>query len=284
MLRCHCRDEEECHGDILIELAEKKEPRDHEPKDTPNEGPLVTQVPESLREVDDYVGDHGTGGITEVPPGDFAGLTVRSEGRRRPPGRGGPRLAEYLGSAKPFADGGALCSPGRWAPEKRNTEDKGLYALRDILFSHFGAAARSAGCDNALDYTLKLSAGRFTECPFDNGVLEEARAAIAKYLGLDPTSTQAAPGQVLRFDLIKALLAKAGDPDANFFGELRHGVPLGVDMEMPRTPEVFEEKVKWRLEETDGPGEPERQNYVTLEEHLADVRALFAEEAGHGWI
>ena len=80
------------------------------------------------------------------------------------------------------------------------------------------------------------------------------------------------------------MLEIAGDPGAAFVGELRGGAPLGVDVLMPRTPEVFEEKVKWKLEETDGPGEQERPNYRTLGDHLPEVRALYEEEARLGWM
>ena len=37
---------------------------------------------------------------------------------------------------------------------------------------------------------------------------------------------------------------------------------------MPRTPQVFEEKTKWRLDEIDEPGVAEKPNYRSVEPHL----------------
>ena len=40
-----------------------------------------------------------------------------------------------------------------------------------------------------------------------------------------------------------------GDPDGDFLVVIAaDGVPIGVDIELPRTPSVFEEKTKWPLE------------------------------------
>ena len=55
------------------------------------------------------------------------------------------------------------------------------------------------------------------------------------------------------------MLKRAGDPDWEFLCRLKNGLPLGVDKTMDRTPRVFEEKTRWKLEEVDGPGAHERE-------------------------
>ena len=241
----------------------------------------MTQVPERIQDVEFYAEDH-TRVINEAPPGLLPELAPATKGRPLP-GRGPPRMAEFMGTAKPFADGGGLCSPGRWAPEKRHSKDRGLYGLRDLLYAHY-VKGLEVSTLSARDFAIRLAACRVTECPFDAQHLDAARSIIADFLCLGPSSTSATAGQVLRLDLIRGLLTKVGDPDAPLFEDLRHGVPLGVDMQMPRTPDVFEEKAKWKLEETDGPGEPERANYGTLGDHIQEVKTLFKEEAKLGWM
>ena len=164
--------------------------------------------------------------------------------------------------------------------------DRGLFPLRDILYKHYVDTIRGdqirAGDD--LDFTLKVATGKFEEMPFPEADLDSARASVARYSGLDCGLIAAAPGQSLRLDLIKGLLLRVGDPDAEFFEQLREGVPLGVDETMPRTPDVFEEKVKWKLGEVEGPGEAFKDNYRSLKGHEKEVRDLFHKEAREGWM
>ena len=52
-------------------------------------------------------------------------------------GGGPPRMARHIGGDKPFNDGGGLCSPGRWTPEKRQLPSclgglKGAMARGDL--------------------------------------------------------------------------------------------------------------------------------------------------------
>ena len=82
---------------------------------------------------------------------------------------------------------------------------------------------------------------------------------MANKLGADNDILAVAPGQEFRLDLAARLLQKVGDPDGDFFLQLKEGVSLGVDKEMARTPAVFEEKIKWKLNEVDGAGIGDRE-------------------------
>ena len=63
--------------------------------------------------------------------------------------------------------------------------------------------------------------------------------------------------QAFRLPLIADLLRSLGVPDC-LFEQLREGVPLGVNCELPRTPEVFEEKLTWAFDEMSDPLEKPR--------------------------
>ena len=56
----------------------------------------------------------------------------------------------------------------------------------------------------------------------------------------------------INFRRLRAVATVLGDEDAGFLDDVAaQGVPLGVDMEMPRTPLVYEEKRKWTVDPTD---------------------------------
>ena len=86
-----------------------------------DDGGQVTQA------VDDYQESFRT---VEAPPGTFYQAELSPTVPAVRPGRGPPRMADFMGTSKPFADGGGLCSPGRWAQSMRCREDRGLFGLR----------------------------------------------------------------------------------------------------------------------------------------------------------
>ena len=131
---------------------------------------------------------------------------------------------------------------------------------------------------------LNMAAGRVKESPFSEGDLAKMRTDIMECIGFDPSKDVVASGQVAHLPLLAAILKECGDPDAEFLKDLEEGVNLGVDSPLPRTPGIFEEKVKWKLSEPEGPGESYNSNYLSVEPHLDKVRALFKEEASLGWM
>ena len=60
-----------------------------------------------------------------------------------------------------------------------------------------------------------------------------------------------------------AVLKELQDPDWRFIEETGSGVKLGVDVELPRTPAVFEEKVRWNLDDPDDRMANVSENYRT---------------------
>ena len=79
-------------------------------------------------------------------------------------------------------------------------------------------------------------------------------------------------------------MQKLGDPDWAFLEELSSGVPLGVGVEMPRTPAVYDPKVKWALDDLGVETEREVENYRSTEGYEERIKELFEEEAGLGWM
>ena len=264
-LLCHCGPLEACHADYLMAVA----------------GHCVQQaaVPHTENLVDD-------------------GLPVRI---RRPTapvlpllepavsagwgGRGPSRRARHIGGDKPFCDGGGLCSPGRWAPEKRLLPSC-LGGLNLEMHARFAEAVQKAsgGKDDSLGFMLKLATGRFKSCPFDEALLGSTREAIRRSVGMSASDDVVASNQVFHLNLISRLLKVYGDPDWAFVDSLGEGVPLGVDEPLPRTPAVFEEKSKWKLPDDAGPGCDVDENYQSVGPHLERVKALFREEAALGWM
>ena len=89
-------------------------------------------------------------------------------------------------------------------------------------------------------------------------------------------------GQPLHLRLLRAMLEAAGDPDRDFLRQAEEGLPVGILDPLPRTPHVFEEQLKWPLE--NAPWEASLAwvpNYSSVEEH-ADFRAKREEDVREG--
>ena len=108
-----------------------------------------------------------------------------------------------MGRDKPFADGGGLCSPGRWSPSSRVQSNYGLDSLRGQLFDLFERSVKDElgrKC-SVLDFVLRLCAGRFGSSPFGEEVLHEARTIIDRTLSHGGL-TDPPQGQCFHLDLI----------------------------------------------------------------------------------
>ena len=180
-------------------------------------------------------------------------------------GRGPPWQVEVAGKRRDLVDGAGLCSPGRWAPDKRGLEQaSGISAnLRirwlKLLGKHLDV--KKTVCT--------LATNRCTQSPFGNELVQEAREAWLQVLhekGAKRASLGDVPGQLLKLKCLGPH-AEAGDPDHRFveFGthNLVDGVGLGVraDDWLPRVPAVFGRKSRWRKYDEEE-GDPEnRENY-----------------------
>ena len=125
-LVCYCSPDEECHGDVLIRMADSGVEKDAKVppllgrpdyliqtsdvvKEKPNVPPLFQ---DGLMDSEDYIPSGLLDKWAEEQDnrGDHPGQVSDWEGHR---GVGPPRRSEFLGAVKAFADGGGLCSPGR---------------------------------------------------------------------------------------------------------------------------------------------------------------------------
>ena len=130
-----------------------------------------------------------------------------------------------------------MCSQGRLrkndppptAPLAKKVLEKARELLREAVP---GIDKESKG---ALNFVLRLAAGRFEECPFDKKALDKMVAFLGNELGLGAKDFEVPGGQTFLLGVIGPLLKSLGDPDWGFFEQLKGGVPVGVGVEMPRT-------------------------------------------------
>ncbi|OLP78827.1 Polyadenylate-binding protein, cytoplasmic and nuclear [Symbiodinium microadriaticum] len=212
------------------------------------------------------------------------------EGSRLQGGFGPPRVCQQLGATKDFHDGGGLCSPGRWPASARNLasgsswdwlREKSLQLILDKLGTQDTkelereafrvAAGGEQGCRLAKDEDLHRQLRQLWQEWLE-----------AQDLG-EPDLLHKAEGQPLYLRLMRALLEAADDPDREFLRRAEEGLPLGILEPLARNPHVFEEQLKWPLE--NAPWEASLAwvpNYASVEEHLAFAREKFEEDVEEG--
>ena len=116
-------------------------------------------------------------------------------------------------------------------------------------------------------------------------VLEEIREAAREIFSMERSTLEVAEGQPFRLSLIAELLRQAGDADFEFLKEAETGVPVGVKVELPRTPAIFERQTKWSLTDYGDEGwELERKNYPSAVEHAQHLRDHLESEVKDGLV
>ena len=193
------------------------------------------------------------------------------------------------GLYRDFSDGAGLCSPGRWPKDRRCLPSTEIAAeLQDILLRGLAAAEKEMPQGNCKAVFHTIIAGKLLSSPFSAELIENVRAdlRIALKAGGYGDGLPQAGDRVQAFEvrLIQSLLFAFGDPD-HYFGEFwARGVWLGSrERKLPRTPAVFDRKVKWKYSEPDSPSHGEWQtNYPSLREHAATVNEQFREEEREG--
>ena len=129
---------------------------------------------------------------------------------------------------------------------------------------------------------MALAAGKLEKPPFEESVIAEMRSFIADQAGVPEAERGVADGQSFHLGILSKLLQVLKDPDWRCVGEAAAGVPLGVDVEMPRTPAVFEAKTKWELADDGLHPEREVPNYGSVQGFEEQVECLFQAEAKMG--
>ena len=202
-------------------------------------------------------------------------------------GHGAPMQAVYKGRVRSIHDGGGLCSPGRWAVKNRRFPDSAAFG-KVRLQVKLAFLRWTQGCD-AQKVFWDLAAGKCKSSPFPAQVVESARTELDNLLanlGTAPGRLQQDRKTEINFRRLFAMLQLAGDPDFEFIQEVTaHGVKLGVDVPLPRTPSVFEEKTKWNLQWIDSaPSSMQCTNYQSATENMQDIKRQVHEELQRGTV
>eukprot|EP00913_Durusdinium_trenchii_P018268 g17163.t1 len=120
-----------------------------------------------------------------------------------------------------------------------------------------------------------------------NSKLEEAELAYKRsYVGFLVQRRGSDRSTEINFRRLAAVAQVLADEDYEFLEEVApRGVPLGVDEELPRTPAVYEEKLKWTVEQTEEEfHDILADNYVSAEENSGDIARQVLEEVQKGTI
>ena len=199
-----------------------------------------------------------------------------------PGGRGPPRACRWKGLEASFHDGGGLSSPGRWPPERRmKLEGREWVMVRHHILL---AAVKRLGSVAEVEKEASRMArgGDSFQLVREEAFLQEIRDILAEKLDI-PRQERPEEGQPFFLDTMKGVLQRAGDPDWEFLEQAKTGLPLGILHEMPRTPAVFEEQVKWSLE-GDGWGSAvwQKDNYASAAEHEKYLVEHLEQEVAEG--
>ena len=168
------------------------------------------------------------------------------------PGAGPPMRAVWAGKSRELNDGLGLCSPGRWLPKNRhysswNKSQELATALLDLLHKELGEPARVC---------MKLACGKFLDSPFPAELVERGRDLWASTVAASSVFSkeqllEVAEYQPFLLKLIGETLRLSGDPDWRIFYASKRenfveGASVGPGTIMPRTPAVFERKLKFK--------------------------------------
>ena len=150
---------------------------------------------------------------------DGGGLDSAGAGWR---GTGPPRRTRVMGRPRTFQDGGGLCSPGRWARDRRllpSGVDGGFFnEIKRALAEYW--ADRSGGRDELYTFALRLAAAQIKENPFSQEFTNDCLEIMARHFGLDRADLEVQPRQCFRLRALARLLRVYGDPDWEY--------PLGL--------------------------------------------------------
>ena len=213
-------------------------------------------------------------------------------------GIGSPLEAVWGGKVREFHDGSGLCSPGRWPPGRRLIS-QAPFAVK--LRLSIGKIIKDSIPDPRR-LCMIIACGHLKESPFSAEMMSQVREAWFSALdsgGGDETLNakfrEKTEHQPFYLFALARSLELINDPDWRQVelapGSYVNGTPVGVGVKLPRTPAVYEKKLKWRkLDETTfveevanyksilGAIEPVHQQFL-LEEKMGHMYQLSDEEA-----
>ena len=198
---------------------------------------------------------------------------------------GRPISVEWDGRTHEFIDGFGLCSPARWHPADRGRyRSDRMKQLAQATFEFLRQGVMESISDVRRE-AFKLVTGKLQVSPFSESCLRKVRERVA---GLLPDCKGALVrdlGQPFFLRLLSQWLEMFEDPDfrclVNDAESFATGVNLGVDIPLPRSPQVFPEKVKHRkLDTTDF--NPIAENYPSAQISSDELVQKFREEESLG--
>ena len=199
--------------------------------------------------------------------------------------RGRPICVEWDGRTREFVDGFGLCSPTRWPPLARGTRrsDK----MKQLASDTFGLLQEAVGkcIPDVRTAAFKLVTGKFESSPLSFEELATLRKRWAALLADPADALVIDEGQPFLLRGLAQWLTVFEDPDAPTLVDVEDsfatGVPLGVDAPLPRTPQVYPEKVKHRKLD-DSEFNPIANNYQSAQVSSTELEAKFREEETMG--
>ena len=205
-------------------------------------------------------------------------------------GQGSPLMAPGRRGRREAHDGAGLCSPGRWRREERVFGDDPLKQVRELFtdsLREWDGELRQSHPPSSLRRVLYgLATGGDQSNPCPQNLLDRCERGVDDWLraqGKHPEPRGGDVAQKIRVRRLQALLEIARDPDSSFANVLAEGVPVGVGVTMPRTPEVYEEKRRWKLPELEGFESPkDMKNYPSARARPDYLRSHFEEEQREG--
>ncbi len=210
-----------------------------------------------------------------------------------PKGNGPPLTVGSFERKRELCDGGGICSVGRWPPWSRpETANPRLHAIRDLGLRGVRLWAEGTGC-NPDEIFDRLAEGGAPEDPIPGELLDRLAEDAMRLFDADADHARPRPEdreQLIRVRLLRCLLRAAGDPDPNGMLHYCRGVRLGVNCKLPRTPAVYERKVRWRLQEQYQAQEHYgqsvegvwRTNYKSVDAHLELIDRQLCDHVARG--
>eukprot|EP00435_Cladocopium_sp_Y103_P027253 s3393_g6.t1 len=199
--------------------------------------------------------------------------------------RGQPIRVEWDGRAREFVDGFGLCSPTRWPPKARGARRS--EAMRALAISTLQLLLETvAECvGDVRTAAFKLVTGKIESSPFKAEALSRLRSRWAQLLSDPEDALVVDSGQPFYLRGLAQWLTVFNDPDVGALVDAEDsfatGVPIGVDAPLPRTPQVYPEKVKHRKLD-DSEFNPIATNYQSAQLSSAELEAKFREEEALG--
>ena len=194
---------------------------------------------------------------------------------------GHPIRVEWDTFERDFIDGFGLWSPTRWPPAARGVRRS--VAMKRLAFETFSLLADTVRqcIPDVRSAAFALVTGKFQASPFVGEPLESLRTQWAGLLRDPADALVIDSGQPFLLRGMAQWLTVFEDPDVGWLVDAEDcfatGVPLGVDAPLPRSPQVFPEKVKHRkLDDSDF--NPVASNYPSAQLSTAELESKFREE------